>query len=170
MTIDTTATEPPRNWFLDIASAPTEDLLREATGLRAKLAIAQQQGHRVDARAYELRLLDVERAIAIHNRRATEAEDQRAPAGIAQMDVDALLATLRVLDQPEAHAVVMDMWTALQTMQAQREADLREAFVAGAAWRAERLADASGAIQDENPAAAAYARGKDALSNGVTIP
>lgn len=76
--IDMTATEPPRNWFLDLASAPTEDLLAEATRLRAKLAIAREAGHRMDARAYELRLCDVERAIAIHNRRATEAEDQRA--------------------------------------------------------------------------------------------
>lgn len=76
--IDTTATEPPRNWFLDLAKESTEDLLNEATRLRAKLAIAQQNDRRVDARAYELRILDVERAIAIHNRRATEQEDQRA--------------------------------------------------------------------------------------------
>lgn len=101
--IDTTATEPPRNWFLELTSTPTEDLLRHAEHLRAKLAHAQEHGLRVDARAYELRLLDVERAIAVHNRRATEAEDQRAAAELAAQPA---LTEERVRDV--VRAVVLD--------------------------------------------------------------
>lgn len=141
--IDTTATEPPRNWFLDLAKMPTEELLAEATGLRAKLAIAQQRDHRVDARAYELRLLDVERAIAIHNRRATEAEDQRAGISAGEVLSDGPLtdgtawklirglAGCEVAEGRLGNLLAGRMITWMDQHPAQREADLREAYRAG---------------------------------------
>ena len=121
MTIDTTATEPPRNWFLDIAREPTEILLAEAIDMRARLALAQQGGHRSDARAYELRLADIERAIAVHNRRATEALDQQQDC-VTQHEIDALLALLRIRDLPEAYSVVTDLWAAVQQRKAVQSA------------------------------------------------
>lgn len=101
MSIDTTATEPPRNWFLDLANGTgTEDLLRHAEIIRAKLAYARERSHHADARAYELRLADVERAIAIHNRRATEAlEQQAAVAGLDAAVLRGLHLMRRHLDE-----------------------------------------------------------------------
>lgn len=168
MTIDTTATEPPRNWFLEIAKAPTEDLLREATGLRAKLAIARQKAHISDARAYELRLADVERALAIHNRRATEAEDQRVASSLVQRLRDALTEACKQVAHHNAeykHVTPdarLDAWRALiaepEGDPAQREADLREAFLDGMAWAYGRSRISIDQSRDQ--AAAEYARSK----------
>lgn len=162
MTIDTTATEPPRNWFLEIAKAPTEDLLNEATRIRAKLALARHAGHVMDARAYELRLGEVERAIAIHNRRATEQEDQRAASSLTQRMRDALAGALKQISHHNAEYkyvtpdAVIEGWRALIAEvegagdqraaegQAQREADLREAVLHGVHFAQDRASVTDG--------------------------
>jgi hypothetical protein len=71
----------------------------------------------VEARSCELEIAEATRALAIINRRATEALDQQPTAGIQQHEVDTLAAVLRRHDEPEAHALVARMWTALQVEQ-----------------------------------------------------
>lgn len=152
-TIDTTATEPPRNWFLDIASAPTEDLLRHAETLRAKLAHAQERGRRVDARAYELRLLDVERAIAVHNRRATEAEDQRA----ACTNVGHPEACASGCDSSDPLADLVALASAKPLTADEVRAVVRDAFLAGGQYIAD---NGVVSVVDLPREAAEYARSK----------
>jgi hypothetical protein len=85
----------------------------------------------VEARSCELEISEATRALAIVNRRATEALDQQPTSGIQQHEVDALLAVLRRHDEHDAHAVAARMWSALLLDQVQREDELREAFLAG---------------------------------------
>jgi hypothetical protein len=116
-----------------------------------------------EIREFDLRIAECERWIMVLNRRATEALDAQSPDGITQREVDCLLAVLREHDEPEAHAVVARMWTAIQTMQvAQREQDLREAYTAGV-----ERGDGKASIEtraalgcDDAHAAAEYARSK----------
>lgn len=70
----------------------------------------------VEARACELEIGEATRALAILNRRATEALDHQV---VKQHEVDALFALLRHHDEPEAHALVARMWTAIQVQGAQ---------------------------------------------------
>lgn len=110
-----------------------------------------------EIRAYDLRIVECERWLMILNRRATEALDAQSPDGITQHEVDCLLASLRFRDDHEAHALVARMWTAIVTMQTtQREAELREAYLAGARNFGPLVDD--GGPREE--AAAEYARSK----------
>jgi hypothetical protein len=126
-----------RNWTLDLATAPTEDLLREAEHLRSKRALAKERGRIVEEQAYALRLADLDRSIAIRNRRATEALDAQQ----AQPSVDSLVGWLRYAlenwapggsdkaDKARAELEAYDSDHADQ--RAQREQDLREAYLHG---------------------------------------
>lgn len=92
----------------------------------------QRSNRIIEIRSCDLDLAEATRALAILNRRATEALDSQQPDGITQREVDELLASLCYRDDHEEHALVTRMWTAIQTMQtATREQDLREAWMAG---------------------------------------
>jgi hypothetical protein len=137
-------TEPSRNWFLDLAKSSYDVLLHEETVIRAKLAYAREQRHLVDEQTYTLRLLDLERAIAIKNRRATEVLDAQvlseehrdrivtiADEAFGIGPVEPLDATLSRIERG-----IFEQHKRLANLETQREADLREAWISGAAWMA----------------------------------
>lgn len=101
----------------DLSTYSTVALLAHLDYLRKERTYKEAANLKFEARSYELRIAAAERMLAVHNRRATEAEDQRATGGIQQREVDTLLAVLRHHDEPEAHALVARMWTALQAVQ-----------------------------------------------------
>jgi hypothetical protein len=128
-----------RNWTLDLATAPTEDLLREASNVRAKRSYAKEGGQVIEEQAYALRLADLDRAIAIRNRRATEALD--AQQALSSREIDLLDQGLGCWssdynDAPHDEIGVLRERLKVfvrdaQAERSQREQDLREAYNQG---------------------------------------
>lgn len=63
--------------WTDLNTYTTPRLLSHLAWLRQERTHKEAASLKIEARAYELRIAAAERMLAIHNRRATEAEDQR---------------------------------------------------------------------------------------------
>lgn len=130
------------------------DLRALLDALHSNRARYESANRIVEARSCELEISEATRALAIINRRATEAMDAR---DVKQHQVDAVLAVLRHHGEAEAHEVVTRMWTAMLLEQAQREADIIEAYTAGARYITDHGVVS---IIDVPKEAAEYARNK----------
>lgn len=132
----------------------------------------------VEVRSCDLEISEATRALAIINRRATEAEDQRATEeresvrGFVRRVVTARVACVAGWSGFEPGSIermvadiadrVAEGLGAPMADPAQREADLREAFIAGIEHGEGWLTDEAreGACGPDEVAAAEYARGK----------
>lgn len=131
----------------------------------------------VEVRSCDLEIAEATRALAIINRRATEAEDQRA---LQEWAIDVVFdgppgpsaGRFVEVEDLSGKSVSIGQWIdrgdgmwALRIPRAhpaQREADLREAFIAGIEHGEGWLTDEAreGACGPDEVAAAEYARGK----------
>lgn len=144
-----------------------QDLRVFIDSLRANRERYDRASRIVEVRSCDLEIADATRALAIINRRATEAEDQRAAEGralTADEIRDVVLEAIEAWTDADGsqHRVraanqVAEKLAGREVDPEQRETDLREAFVAGKEWESQRWPDDE---RDPASAAAEYARSK----------